>query len=331
MNETSDNVAGPDKDVVEALLEKAQPRPAPPDSVEHDIRAAVRAEWQGVSAKRRRRRLGAGFAIAASVTLVLAASISSIRETGIAPVEVASIDRSLGTLHIESESSGSRQSVDTTVVLTGQVLTTGADSAAGLSWLNGGSLRVDRNTRIEFVAADKVFLHSGKVYFDSQGAITGSGFMIESAHGVVSHVGTQFMTESSAANLIVSVREGEVNIDGTYHEATAYEGFRVQLSGSAQPAVTNISGIGSEWEWIEAVSPKINVDGMSVFEFLKWVGRETGHAVQFESESAEATARRDTFSGVVDQDPRTALRMRMMTVDLDARFDPEGPAIIVSN
>ena len=331
MNEMSDSLAGRDKDVVEALLEKAQPRPAPPDSAEQDIRAAVRAEWEGVTFKRRRRRFGAGFATAASIALVLAVSLPSLRVSGIAPVEVASIDKSLGTLYIESDSSGLRQPVDTTSVFTGQVLTTGVDSAAGLNWLDGGSLRIDQNTRIEFVTADKVFLHSGKIYFDSHSAITGSGFTIESTHGLVSHVGTQYMTESSAANLIVSVREGEVSVDGVYHEATAYEGYRVQLSGSAQPAVTNTSGIGSEWEWIETVSPAINVDGMSVFDFLQWVGRETGHSIQFESAEARSLATNERLKGVVDAAPREALRLRMMTVDLDARFDPEGPAIIVSN
>jgi hypothetical protein len=148
MNESSDNLAVPGNDAVEALLEKAQPRLAPPDAVEQDIRAAVRAEWANANARRQRRRLAAGFAIAASVTLVLAASILGIRQTGIAPVEVASIDRSIGTLHVQSDSSGAMESVDTTSVLTGQVLTTGADSAAGLSWLDGGSLRVDSYSRI---------------------------------------------------------------------------------------------------------------------------------------------------------------------------------------
>jgi ferric-dicitrate binding protein FerR (iron transport regulator) len=331
MNKTSDNLAVPGNDAVEALLEKAQPRPTPPDGVEQDIRAAVRAEWKGVAARRRRRRMGAGFAIAASVTLVLAVSISTIRNTGIAPVEVASIERSIGTLHIESDGSGTLQSVDTTSVLTGQVLTTGAESAAALSWLEGGSLRIDGNTRIEFVTSDKVFLHSGKIYFDSHAAITGSGFTIESVHGTVSHVGTQYMTETDAASLTVSVREGEVIIDGIYHDSTVHQGQRVQLSGSTQPSVTNTSGIGSEWQWIETVSPNISVDGMSAFEFLQWVGRETGHAVRFETEQAETLARETLLRGAVNADPRSELRLRMMTVDLNARFDPEGPAIIVAN
>jgi hypothetical protein len=331
MNESSDNLAVPGNDAVEALLEKAQPRLAPPDAVEQDIRAAVRAEWANANARRQRRRLAAGFAIAASVTLVLAASILGIRQTGIAPVEVASIDRSIGTLHVQSDSSGAMESVDTTSVLTGQVLTTGADSAAGLSWLDGGSLRVDSDSRIEFVAANEVFLRAGRIYFDSLGSGPDSDFSIRTTHGVVSHVGTQYLTESTAASLTVSVREGEVRVAGAFHEPTVYVGQRMQLSGSSQPSITNTSGAGSEWQWIEAVSPNISVDGMSVFDFLHWVGRETGHAVQFESASAETLARDTQLRGAVNAEPRAELRLRMMTVDLDARFDAEGPAIIVTD
>lgn len=323
MNETSDRI--------EALLEKAAPRPAPPQSIEEDVRASVRSEWTLTTRERRRRRMAFGLAAAATVTLALAVSFSGLRQAGVAPVEVAKIDRGMGTLYVQSDKSGQLEAVDTTSIVSGQILTTGEDSAAGLTWLTGGSLRVDGGTRLEFVAADEVFLHSGRVYFDSFGAEKQDGLSVRSPHGAVSHVGTQYMTESNAASLIVSVREGEVSIDGTYHEKTVFEGQRAQLTGSAQPSVTNTTGAGAEWQWIEAVSPNISVDDMSVFDFLNWVGRETGHAVQFASADAEAMARSTLLKGAVNAEPRVELRLRMMTVDLDARFDPGGPAIIVTD
>lgn len=331
MNNTSDKVTAASSDAVEALLERAAPRPVPPDAVERDVRAAVHGEWQAVTGRRRRRRVAAGFAMAATVTLVLAFSLFGLRQQGVAPVQVASIDRSVGTLYFQSNSTGVLERVDTASISSGQMLTTGKDSAAGLSWREGGSLRVDADTRVEFVAADEVFLHSGRIYFDSAGTTDGSNLSIRTDHGVVTHVGTQYLTESTAASLIVSVREGAVNIDGAFHEQAVQEGQRAQLTGSARPLVTNTSGIGAEWQWIEAVSPTISVDGMSVFDFLHWVGRETGHVVRFESATAATLARTTLLKGSVDADPRTELRLRMMTVDLDVRFDEEGPAIIVAD
>lgn len=318
-------------DAVEALLERAEPRPAPPDAIEQDIRAAVYDEWQIVTGRRRHRRMAAGFAMAATVVLVLAVSLSGLRHQHVSPVEVAAIDRSIGTLYFQSRSSGTLEPVDTTSIVAGQMLTTGKDSAAGLHWLGGGSLRVDANTRLEFVAANEVFLHAGRLYYDSSGAEAQSDLSIRTEHGVVTHVGTQYLTESTAASLIVSVREGRVNIDGSFHDQPVHEGQRVQLTGSARPLVTNTTGIGADWQWVETVSPTISVDGMSVFDFLQWVGRETGHVVRFESASAQALARSTLLKGAVNAAPRAELRLRMMTVDLDARFDEEGPAIIVSD
>jgi len=234
-------------------------------------------------------------------------------------------------VYLQSGGSVQSEAIDTSSIQSGQILTTGTSSTAGLKWLNGGSLRIDGNTRIEFVAGNEVYLHEGKIYFESFGATPGNDFSIRSAHGIVSHVGTQYMTESNAASLIVSVREGEVAIDGTYHDQKVFEGQRVQMTGSAQPSVTNTSGVGAEWQWAETVSPNISVDGMSVFEFLQWVGRETGHAVQFKSVTAETLARNSRLKGTVNAEPRTELRLRMLTVDLEARFDSEGSAIIVSD
>jgi ferric-dicitrate binding protein FerR (iron transport regulator) len=330
MNEVGDSMAK-STDAVEALLERAAPRPTPPDRIETEIRDAVRVEWMATRKRHVRRRFAVGFGMAATVMLALAISFTGLRQSGVVPVEVATIDRSVGTLYVQSGDSVQTTVASAASIVTGQIITTGRDSAAGLTWLEGGSLRIDGGTRIEFSAGNEVFLHSGRIYFDSAGSDRGSELSIRTTHGIVSHVGTQYMTESDAANLIVSVREGEVSIDGTYHDQAAYEGQRVQMTGSAQPSVTNTSGTGNEWQWIEAVSPNISVDGMSTHEFLQWVGRETGHGVEYETESAETLARNTQLKGKVVASPRDELRLRMMTVDLDAQFDPEGPAIIVTD
>lgn len=330
MNTTNDNNTSVSGDAVEALLEKAAPRPMPPEAVAQEVRAAVHGEWQTVTG-RRRRRVAAGYALAATVTLVLAFSLIGLRQQGVAPVEVASIDRSIGTLYFQSNSSGVLERVHTNSIVTGQMLTTGKESAAGLDWHEGGSLRVDADTRVEFSGSNEVFLHTGRIYFDSAGAGDGSDLSIRTEHGVVTHVGTQFLTESTASSLIVSVREGEVSIDGAFHDQAVYRGQRAQLTGSARPVLTNTTGVGADWQWVEAVSPAISVDGMSVYDFLQWVGRETGHVVRFGSASAELLARTTLLKGSVNAGPRAELRLRMMTVDLDARFDGEGRAIFVTD
>jgi ferric-dicitrate binding protein FerR (iron transport regulator) len=331
MNTTSDTSANQRGDAVEDLLRKVPPRPAPPSQVESDVRAAVREEWLAVSGRSRRRRMGRNIAAAATVFLAFLVAFSSLRQVDVPLVEVAQLETSYGTLQLQGGDAADTTDRDLSVFLVGQVLQTGADSAAGLKWQGGGSLRIDAQTRIEFVAANEVYLHSGRVYFDSLGIDSGSRFAIRTRHGVVSHVGTQVMTEADASRLIVSVREGEVRIAEAAYEQTVHRGQRAELVGSSRPLVTNTSGVGGDWAWVESVAPRISVDGMSAYEFLHWVGRETGFEVQFSSPTAERFARITKLIGDVTADPRTELRLRMMTMDLDARFDKEGALILVSD
>ena len=328
---TSDTSTNQHSDAVEKLLRKAPPRPAPPAEVERDVRAAVRAEWQTVSNRSRRWRTGRNVAIAATIFLAVLVALTSLRQVHVPAVEVAQLEQSFGTLRLHGGDTGDAADEDMSIFLVGQVLQTGNNSAAGLTWHGGGSLRVDAQTRIEFVATNEVLLHSGRVYFDSKGAESGSDFAVRTRHGVVSHVGTQFMTATGADQLVVSVREGEVRIGEATFAQTVYDGQRAEFVGDRRPLITNTSGIDAEWAWVESVAPKISVDGMSAHDFLQWVGRETGYEVEYANAAVDQLARGTELYGAVNKDPRTELRLRMSTMDLDAQFDTEGARILVSD
>lgn len=329
---------------VEALLEKAIPRPAPPSADEQVVRDAVHAEWQAVVGRTRTRRRLTHFAIAATVLLGIAVSFNALRVTEVQAVQVATISKSHGSIYLLGEQSELQEMSDLASISAGQVVVTGDDAGIGLQWGNGGSLRVDKNTRVEFTSADTAYLHSGQVYFDSTpsalpdrkssvtvAAITGSGsaLTIETDHGSVRHVGTQYMAFTDTDRLSVSVREGQVSIDGTYvDKAVALEGQQLTVSGGARPTIVNFNGYGEAWEWIEATAPAADVDGRSVDEFLNWVGREMGLQVAYESPTAERIAYDGVLKGNVDMAPSNELQFRMSGEDLRYRID--GGTIIVS-
>jgi len=331
MNTTSDEQTVPKDEVVEALLQKAAPRPMPPEDIEQEIRAAVHGEWAAVSGRRRRWRTGRNLAVAATVLLAVAFTLTNLRQAAVPAIEVAWLDKSQGAVQVQTGNTQSANNQNALTILTGHTLQTGKKSAAGLEWIAGGSLRVDAQTRIEFVAADEIYLHRGRVYFDSFGAATGSSFTIRSQHGVVSHVGTQYMTATNDAELVITVREGEVLVQGSGRSQKISQGQRAELSGSSRATITNTNGTGPDWDWVESVAPNISVDGRSAFEFLHWVSRQTGYSIEFASETAEQLARDTLLKGTVAADPRNELRMRMMTMDLDAEFDSEGAVITVSD
>jgi len=321
MNEFSDKTSD-QPDPVEGLLARAKPRPRPPIDDEREVRAALHAEWQQLVARRNRGRQLTWLAAAATLLISLGVLYSTLLAPGAAPVEVATIDRHDGMIYLLGDRSTLIELGGDVALDSGQVIETGAASSLGLRWNAGGSLRLDESTRVEFIDEQRVYLERGRLYFDSQSADPAApGLVVRTEHGSIRHVGTQYMAETNLERLIVSVREGRVEIEGRYHDESAPAGKRVEFRGSSRPVILDDPGYGDAWSWVEAVTPGVDLNDRSVFDFLEWVSRETGFDVAYNDPAAEALARSTTLRGSVDTDPRTALRLRMMTTDLEAELD----------
>lgn len=326
MSTTSENGAVRNDDAVEALLEQASRRPTPPSEDEAMIRDAVMSEWRAVTGRRRTRTRVTRFAVAATVLLGVAVTFNALQDSGIAPLQVATIAKSHGSIHVRGEESQMHELRDLTSIMSGQMIITARNSGIGLAWGNGGSLRIAADTRIEFLSDEEIFLHAGRVYFDSTPSelIAGAGDSSSAArlriltdHGTVTHIGTQYMTYTSDSELTVSVREGEVAVDGNYHNEKARAGQRLSVMGSARPSITNFPRHGDAWGWIEEVSPDVEIDGRSVDEFLNWVGRETGLTLEYPDAATEQVARDVVLNGTVKLAPRAALDFWAETTDLN--------------
>lgn len=326
MSATGDNGAVRNDDAVEVLLGQASPRPNPPSEDEAMIREAVYSEWQAVTGRRRTRKNMTRFAIAATVLLGVAVSFNTFQNSGVAPVQVATIAASHGSIQVRGEEAQMHNLNDLTSIMSGQLIITDHDSGIGLAWGNGGSLRVAADTRIEFISDEEVFLHSGQIYFDSTPSellanntdgSTESSLRILTDHGSVSHLGTQYMTYSSPSELIVSVREGEVSVNGTYHDEKALAGQQLSFAGSARPQVANFPRHGDAWQWVEEVSPEVEIDGRSVDVFLNWVGREIGMPVEYPDEATRQVAQDEVLNAPSRLESREALAVLVETTDLN--------------
>ncbi len=309
---------------LETLLRQASPRPVPNADDEAAVRRAVHAEWQGVVRRTRRRTWTVRFGLAATVVLAAFLAVDALRDGQDMPVEVASIDRSFGSIYLLGDRSELRETKELVSIVAGQTVVTGRHSGVGFVLNSGVSLRVDANARIEFLEEDVVQLHSGRVYVDSQSG----ALLIRTEHGDVTPLGTQYITRVDDRQLSVAVREGKVTITGRFHDAIASTGQQVSLRGSQRPSIANVARHGELWAWAEATAPSADFDGKSVKEFLEWVSRETGLALRFSSTDAEELANERTLNGRIDTAPMNALRVWMMGVDLEWRVD--GGAIIIS-
>jgi ferric-dicitrate binding protein FerR (iron transport regulator) len=315
------------------LLSKAPPRPSPPAEDEVLIRAAVHAEWQKVTAAKTRRRQVTTFALAASVVLAVFATLNLLRDPGIdfESLQMATVDRQFGGISVNSQNAngGTLAAIEG-----GDLVETGSDSGLALGWHDGGSLRMDEDTTVVFEAEHQIYLQHGRVYFDSvngplssQSAGPGTASLsIRTDHGVVRPLGTQYMTRVDGDELVISVREGVVSIDGNV-TARASAGQQFAISGSGALSIDDTNGV-DDWEWVERSTPAVNLNGRFVAEALEWVSRESGRTISYASEQAEMVANQAQLRGNMELPPSRALDIFMMTVDLNARI--EGEVIVVS-
>lgn len=315
------------------LLGRASPRPVPPAAEEALVREAVHAEWQQLTGRRVRRRRITAFALAASVLLAVLTTVELTRTpvTDITRLQMAAIDKQFGQVSVNARQMHAGQLAS---IEGGDVVETGTDSGLALAWHDGGSLRVDQGSIVVFEAVDQVYLRQGRIYFDSMAgplssrqATDGSAsLVIRTDHGLVRHLGTQYMTAVDKDELVVSVREGVVSIDGNV-TARASAGQQFAISGSGDLVINETNGI-ADWEWVEKSTPAVNLDGHFVSEALEWVGRESGRAIRYASEDAERLARETQLRGDMQLPPSRALGIFMLTTDLDARID--GEEIVIS-
>lgn len=317
-----------DHEALEDLLTHASVRPAPSTDDMVAAKAAVRDEWMSVTTRRRNGKRIMQYAVAATVLVSVFAVFNVFRAPTIDVVRVASIEKSFGPVYLLGEQAELRPTDDLANVLSGQTIVTGNEAGLALEWSNGGSVRMDANSRVEFTDSGSVLLESGRLYFDSMSSPIFAGtrvgavaeFVVQTEHGSVQHVGTQFMTETEADALVVSVREGSVLIDGAYHDRAATSGQQVTIAGRQSPSVLSIERSGDAWRWIERTTPAVDVDGKTLHEFLVWVCREMGLELQFEGR-AEAAARDAVLKGSIDREPAEALRFRLETAALEWRIE----------
>ena len=329
MTKPGENAIRDNDEAIEELLGHASPRPAPPEQAVRQAKRAVQAQWELTTRKSatRRRWLAAGAAAGIALAATIVTNVLLVPASQ--PVQVASLDKAVGTVYLLGEKSELSPVVDLDAVRSGDTIRTARGASAGLSWNNGGSLRLDENTEVRFVSTERIELHGGRVYYDTlPGAAQAAGLTIETREGNVTHVGTQFMAAVDDASLTVSVREGRVQVDG-YHRRIVDAGNQVRFVGSSQPEVLDIRGYGPEWRWIEATAPIRMQGGKSLKDLLAWVARETGYSIVF-GDGIEAEIDEVELTGVVRDTPRGALEKSLRVSALDYEFDDENGVIIIS-
>jgi ferric-dicitrate binding protein FerR (iron transport regulator) len=180
------------------------------------------------------------------------------------------------------------------------------------------SLRLDQDSDMTVLAADRVELRRGALYVDSGAdATSGNRLRVATPFGDVSHVGTQYETRVTDDRLRVRVREGRVRIavrEGGVADGAAGQQLTFGQGGVQRAAIDRAS---ADWAWAGEIAPAYELENRSLAQFLSWVGRETGREVVFDSPASQAEAERIVLRGsTAGLSPERALAAVMSTTRL---------------
>jgi ferric-dicitrate binding protein FerR (iron transport regulator) len=321
-----------DDPAIANLLRASGKREQPSSELERHIRAAVHAEWRATVAQRNRLRQRIWIAAAASILLLVSGLWFSQARMVMPGAVVASVERISGGVSAGGPSTapwlmGNRwQAVRPRQQLRAhEILRTDQDGRVAIR-VKAISLRLDHDTRIAFLAPDRIEVLRGAVYVDSgnsrNGSTAANGLSLDTPVGTVRHLGTQYEVRVLSAGTRIKVREGRVELSddsGLKEQLTAGEQLIVAVDGTHTRGTS--APHGADWSWTGDVAPPMDIEGRRLTQFLRWVARETGRNIVFVDSRAEAEAVAAILHGsVAGLRPDDAFEAVMPTTRLRGRM-----------
>src|SRR5262245_55013914 len=314
------------------VLRASGGRASPTDDMTRTVYAAVHAEWRATVDRQKRKRAQRVWLAAAASIAVAAIALFVGRSFIHTPGELmADVSRSVGVVQVREGDSGEWQGAgDARKLHVGESVHTGADGRAALALRDGVSLRLDHDTNVVLVSADRVDVTSGAVYIDSGVAgPSAARLQVGTPAGVVRHVGTQYEARILNSGTRIRVREGRVDVMPSSGPSRTLEvGDQIVVSSSGVEERGRIEPSSTEWDWASNAAPTFDINGKPVHEFLAWAARETGLKVVFASAESSAEARRAVLSGsIAGLDPDEALAAVLPTTSLKST-EKDGQLVV---
>ena len=320
-----------EEDALKGLLREMAPEAEPQPEVRERIREAVAAEWRAavapVPVPIRATRGWQRPALALAAGLAVAAIALGVFQSGTptpAPI-MATLTRISGP--VEAGGGAGWQPVTAGQSLSvGRQLVTGPQGKAALTLPQGITLRLDTDTRIALAGIDRLVVERGAVYLDSgDRPSAGPSVRIDSAFGSTRHLGTQYEVRVSPDQMLVSVREGQVEMATAARLQTrvvAQAGEQLVIGTTGAVTRRAVAQRDPRWNWIGDVTPPYAIEDRRLSEFLAWVCRETGRELVFASPQVKAAAEQVILRGsVAGLSPDAALAAVMATTNLSYSDD----------
>ena len=324
-----------DHDSVGRLLRTVGPREAVPFDRMRRVRAAAHAAWRRETRARTRRIVFRWTLAAAGVAAILVIGLRlTVRGGSPAPREplvLAAVETLNGAVRLIPRTAGPEeprllQRGDTVGPGEGVDSTSGGGAALGLP--GGVMIRIDRGTRLRLLSTTAVALDEGAIYVDSSRAPGGGQLEVRTPVGVARDIGTKFEVRFSGSTLRVRVRDGLVTLSQGRAAHDGIAGEELTLEGNGRLARRTVPTSGTDWDWMDAVSPSFDLEGRSLREFLDWIAEKNRWRLEFDDPSVEEQSRTTTLHGSIQGlTPDEALSAVLPTVGVEHRLR-EGVLLI---
>lgn len=289
-----------DESRVERILRSVGRRPQPSEEMSREVKVAVREVWQAELAKPDDVAKPGNLSPSIRGWLTLAASIVIVLTVGIYQPEdqqIATVERAVN--RVEYESPQGWQVLPSGMAIGQSRIRTDNDALTSLSMTSGINVRLARNSRIALRAADEITLEQGIIYVDSV-ASPDASVRIATAFGIAEDIGTQFLVKVHDAGWHVQVRDGLVKMADGQRTLEAQPGDRILISADDRVTRETIPPDHPSWSWTQNVALPIDIEGVSLRNYLDWFERETSRKVRFDSERTRRRAESTILHGSID-------------------------------
>jgi hypothetical protein len=215
-----------------------------------------------------------------------------------ADIEVATLQMVKGAITVTHRNAEATRPTGAGLPLrTGDRVETAADSRAMFVLSGGTIVKVDRNTRVS-LDRGVLTLDRGALYLDAGPQANDRDIVVLTPLATVRHLGTQFEVRLDGSAILVSVREGQVEMHAGGTKWTSTAGEATRLTADLDPERHRIAAYGPEWSWVAELPRPFTLEGSSLRAFLDWVSRELGRRWQYEDPSMHAR-----FDSIVQRGP----------------------------
>lgn len=312
-----------DEQDIARLLRAAGPRQELPAQLKAQWEDKFRAELQPTLDRRRQSRSRMLMSMCAGLAVVAVATWFALPKPGPAQPEIR-ITHASGAYQLQHDAGDSNSNLrEGQQLAPGSTITTGGDGFVAVDF-NGYDLRLNHNSSVTLESL-RIRALAGSLYVSNEQAATSvKQLLIDTPHGSIRDIGTQFTVTLHPGETITTVRRGAVLIDtdGAQLQATALPNSAAQVSVNdrRQMREARVPGNGRHWNWIYQGTQPFELEGKSAYEFLQWSVAESGLQLQFASTGAEIHASTTLLHGDFGElNPQQAVSPVLATTDLEAK------------